>query len=53
MDNKLSLKDYVDVMSESSSRSRWVMIVIVIASILVFAAYWNARDNSGKTQELK
>jgi hypothetical protein len=38
----LALSDYVEAVGESSKRSRSIAIVITVASILCFIAFWNS-----------
>src|SRR5262249_5811275 len=38
---------------ESSARSRHILVILIAASILVFAGFWNARDASWITTHLK
>ena len=40
------LKLYADTLSSASARARWVIVLIVTTSILVFTAHWNAGDSS-------
>jgi hypothetical protein len=49
---KLEITDYVEAASASSDRGRFVMIVMITASVLAFAAFWNARQGSWVNERL-
>jgi len=40
------IRDYVQAATESSARSRRILVLLLIASILVFIAFWNQCDSS-------
>jgi hypothetical protein len=40
------LQQHTDAAKESSNRTRQILLLMIIASILVFAAYWNSRGDS-------
>jgi len=39
------LQQYAEAVKDSSNRTRQILLVMIIASILVFAAFWNSRSN--------
>jgi hypothetical protein len=43
---ELDLRAMADAFVGSSRRSRYVIMVLVFASILIFIAYWNSRQSS-------
>ncbi len=40
------IRDYLLAATESSIRSRRILVLLIIASILIFIAFWNSRDSS-------
>jgi hypothetical protein len=40
------LQQYTEAAKESSTRTQQILLLMIIASILVFAAYWNSRGQS-------
>ncbi len=40
------LTDYIGACKAAAARSRFVLLIIVITSVLVFAGYWNSREQS-------
>ena len=46
MEESLDIDSYINASASSSKRGRNVLFVIVTASILVFTAYWNSRQQS-------
>ena len=41
-----TLKMYVDALSASAARCRRMLIIIAVASVLFFIAFWNSRESS-------
>src|SRR5690242_1560671 len=46
MQEDLGLLNYIDAVKDSANRSRFVLTVLAIASLLVFAATWNTRPDN-------
>lgn len=42
MADEIGIKDYIQVVGESSRRSRMIIVVLLTASVLAFVAFWNA-----------
>ena len=40
------LSEYIDKCSQASNRSRYVLVILVITSILSFISFWNSRQSS-------
>jgi len=51
--SELTLKDYVDAAGHSSSRSRWIFLVMVTTSVLTFSSFWNARQGSWLNERVR
>lgn len=47
------LQQYMDAVQEASNRTRQILIVMIVASILVFAAFWNTREDGWVNSRLK
>jgi hypothetical protein len=47
------LKEYIDGCYRASNRTRFVLIIIVLSSILIFTAFWNSRQSSWTNLRLK
>lgn len=46
------LRQYLDAARESSTRTRQILLLMIIASILVFSAYWNSRTGGWMNNRL-
>jgi hypothetical protein len=46
------LQQYIDAAKDSTNRTRQILLVIVVASILVFAAFWNSRTGGWANSRL-
>ena len=46
----LDLMSYIDAASEAAERSRWVILIMVVVGILIFASFWNTRAGSWANQ---
>jgi hypothetical protein len=46
------IKEYIDASAESADRVRFVLLVMVTASILAFAATWNSRSSGWPSSRL-
>src|SRR2546423_1321310 len=40
------IKQYIDASAESAARARFILLVMVTASVLALIAMWNSRNNS-------
>jgi uncharacterized membrane protein len=40
------IRDYLEAATESSVRSRRILVLLITASILTFTAFWNSRDTA-------
>jgi hypothetical protein len=47
------LQQYIDAAKDSSNRTRQILLVMIIASILVFAAFWNSRGSGWVNSRLR
>lgn len=50
--NELFIKEYLAAVSASSTRARYVLILMILASVVVFSAFWNSREGSWVTSRL-
>src|SRR4051794_25498210 len=46
------LQQYVDAAKEATTRTRQILLVMIVSSILVFAACWNSLEGSWVNQRL-
>lgn len=46
------LQQYSEAVKDSTNRTRQILLVMVIASILMFAAFWNSREGSWSNSRL-
>lgn len=46
------LKQYTDAAKDSTNRTRQILLVMIIASILMFAAFWNSRTRGWANSRL-
>jgi hypothetical protein len=47
------LQQYMDAVKEASNRTRQILLVMIVASILVFAAFWNTRQDGWVNSRLR
>ena len=52
-DTKLTLQNYLEAAGESSQRTRFVIIIIAVASILTFAGLLNSLENTWMLQRVR
>lgn len=52
-DVEISVKDYVEASSEAAKRTRTVMVVLMIASVLMFSALLNSSQSNWKLQRVR
>lgn len=53
IDAKFHAKEYVEVADEAAKRTRWLTVVLVIASVIVFIGFWNSIQWSWAAERLK
>ncbi|MBP9888300.1 MAG: hypothetical protein KBF93_18525 [Leptospiraceae bacterium] len=46
MDDQITIDKYIEASVESSNRSRYLVIVLIVLSIFSFVQYWNHRKNN-------
>lgn len=48
-----NIKDYLEAISDASTRTRTVTIVLVISSVLIFIGFWNSFKSSWATERVR
>jgi hypothetical protein len=48
-----AVRVYVDALTAAAGRCRRILVVLAVASVLFFVAYWNSRDDSWPTLRLR
>ncbi len=46
------LQQYTDAVKDSTNRTRQILLMMIIASILIFAAFWNSREGGWSNSRL-
>lgn len=51
--SRFNVKEYVDACEQSAKRTRWVVIVLVVACVLVFTGFYNSLNNAWMLQRIR
>ena len=53
MPQPLDVSAYIAAAAEASDRSRWTIVTVAFASVIVFAAFWNSRADAWLPERLQ